>query len=217
MAGEIDQRAAGIAGIDGGVGLDEELIVGDADLGARERRDDAMGYGLADPERVADREHEVADLQLVGIAEVERREALAPILDAQHREVGAAVLEHDLGIELALVRERHLDLVRAFDHVVVGDDQAGRIDDHAGTERALHLLAWNAAAAEEEAEERVLHEVAVVHHLGGIDVDHRRRHALDDRSIGEPQLAGRGRHHALLRGQGARRAEQKDCKDGQRL
>ena len=72
-AGQIDQRAAGIAGIDGGVGLDEELVVGDADLGARQRRDDAVGDGLADAERIADGEHEVADLERVGIAEVDRR------------------------------------------------------------------------------------------------------------------------------------------------
>ena len=72
---EIDQRAAGIAGIDRGIGLDEELIVGDADLRARQRRDDAVGHGLADAERIADREHHVADLQLVGIAEIDRREA----------------------------------------------------------------------------------------------------------------------------------------------
>ena len=60
---EIDQRAARIAGIDGGVGLDEELVVGDADLGARHRRDDAVGDGLADREGIADGEHHVADLQ----------------------------------------------------------------------------------------------------------------------------------------------------------
>ena len=111
-AAEIDQRAAGIAGIDGGVGLDEELIVADADLCARDRRDDAVRHGLADAERIADREHQVADLQLVGIAEVEHREALVGALEAQHGEIAALVLEHDLGLELALVGERDLDLAR---------------------------------------------------------------------------------------------------------
>ena len=111
-AGEIDQRAAGIAGIDRGVGLDEELVVGDPDLGARQRRDDAVGHGLADAERIADGEHDVADLQLVGIAEARPREALAAVLEAQHGEIGARVLQHDLGVELALVGERDLDLRR---------------------------------------------------------------------------------------------------------
>ena len=158
---EIDQRAAGIAGIDGGVGLDEELIVGDADLGARHRRDDAVGHGLADGERIADGEHEVADLQRVGIGEFERREALALRLDAQHREVGARILEHDLGLELALVGERDLHLVGALDDVVVGDHEAGGIDQHARAERALHLLAAGPRAArhaEEAPEDRVVEQ-----------------------------------------------------------
>ena len=81
------------------------------------------------------------------------------VLDAQHREIRAAVLQHDLGLELALVGERDLDLVGALDDVVVGDDQAGRIDDHARAERALHLLAGCCAGhAEEAAEDRVVQQ-----------------------------------------------------------
>ena len=72
---EIDQRAAGIARIDGGVGLDEELVVADADLRARQRRDDAVRHRLPDAERIADGEHHVAHLQRVGIGEFERRES----------------------------------------------------------------------------------------------------------------------------------------------
>ena len=77
----IDQRAAGIAGIDRGIGLDEELVVGDADLGARQRRDDAARHRLADAEGIADGEHEIADLEIVGIADLQRRQ----ILIARHR------------------------------------------------------------------------------------------------------------------------------------
>ena len=61
-------------GLIGGVGLDEELIVGDADLRARQRRDDAVRHRLPDAERIADRQHHVADLQRVGIGEFECRE-----------------------------------------------------------------------------------------------------------------------------------------------
>ncbi len=138
---EIDQRAARIAGIDGGIGLDEELIVGDADLGARHRRDDAVGHGLADGERIADGKHDVADLQRVGIGEFERGETLVLRLDAQHREVGAGILEHHLGLEFALVGERDLDLVGPLDDVIVGHHEPGGVDQHARAERALHLLA----------------------------------------------------------------------------
>ena len=209
-AGHVDQRAAGVAGIDRGVGLDEELIVGDADLRARHRRDDAVGHGLADAERIADRQHHVADLQIVGIAEVDHREALlAVVLDAQHREIGARVLEHDIDRELALVGERDLHLVGAVDDVIVGDDQAGRIDDDAGAERLLGLLARPAELRPEEAaEERVFHQrIAVRHGLGGRDGDDRRHHALDDRRVGHAQRFGRGRHHAVLRGRALRQQQ----------
>ena len=99
----VDQRAARIAGIDGGVGLDEELVVGDADLRARERRDDAAGHRLADAERIADGEHEIADLETVRIAELDRGELDAARIEPQHREIGLLVLENDLGRELAPV------------------------------------------------------------------------------------------------------------------
>ena len=71
----VDQRTAGIAGIDGGIGLDEELIIADADLGARHRRDDAVRHRLSDAERIADRQHHVADLQIVGIGELQASES----------------------------------------------------------------------------------------------------------------------------------------------
>ena len=47
----------------------------------------------------------------------------------------------------------------------------------------------------------------LVHHLGGIDVDHGGRDALHDRRIGQPHLVRRGRHAALLRGEGAERQQ----------
>ena len=198
---DIDQRAAGVARIDGGIGLNEELIVGDADLGAGERGDDAVGHGLADPERIANGEHDVADLQLIGIAELQRGELFAHALEPHYREIGAGVLEHQLGLELALVGERDLHFARPLDHVVVGDHEPARIDDDAGAERALHLLARQARvrAAEEAAEERIVEERrAILDHLGRIDVDHRRGDPLHDRRIGEGQLGGRAGHPALL-------------------
>ncbi len=199
-AGKIDQRAAGIAGIDRGVGLDEELVVGDPDLGAGHRRHDAVGDGLADAERIADGEHHVADLQRVGIAEIGRGEALAAVLDAQHGEIGARILEDEIGVEFALVGESDLDLVRILDDVIVGDDEAGGVDDDAGAQRALDLLARAAgAAAKEAAEDRIVEQRhPVFDDPGGVDVDHRRRDALDHRRKAQPDLAGRLRHADVL-------------------
>ena len=135
----------------------------------------------------------------IGIAELDRRKALVAVLDPQHREIGARVAQHDLGLELTLVGERNLDLVGALDDVMVGDDQAARIDDDAGAERALHLRAIR--PAEEAAEQGIVEQrIAVGDGLGGVDVDHRRGHPLHHRRVGERELRGRGRHRPILCG-----------------
>ena len=125
----------------------------------------------------------LTDQERVGIAEVDRREALAAVLDAQHREIGARVLEDEVRIELALVGERDLDLVGVLDDVIVGDDEAGGVDDDAGAERALDLLARTArAAAEETAEDRIIEQRdPVLDHPRRVDVHHGRRDPLYDR------------------------------------
>src|SRR5205085_2610201 len=87
-----DERAAGVARVDRRVGLDEEAKIADAELGAGQRRDDAAGDGLPDAERIADRQHEIADLELVAVAQLERRKALAGRLDLEEGEAGADFL-----------------------------------------------------------------------------------------------------------------------------
>src|SRR6201987_1738322 len=152
---------AGIARVDGSVGLDEELVVGDADLGARQRRDDAMGHGLPDGEGIADGEHHVADLERVGIGEFERRKTFVLRLDAQHREIRARILEHHLGFEFALVRKRYPDLIRSLDDVVVGDHEALGVDEDTRAKRTLDLVARSAGRArpsEKAAEDRIVEQ-----------------------------------------------------------
>ena len=124
---------------------------------ARERRDDAAGHRLADAERIADGEHEIADLETVRIAELDRGEFDAARVEPQHREIGLLVLENDLGRELPPVAERHGDLgiAAALNHMVVGDHDALRRHQHAGAERVLDALARNAEPlAEQPSEER---------------------------------------------------------------
>jgi len=96
-----------------------------------EGRDDAAGHRLADAERVADSERQVADLDLIGIGEGNGRQRAGIADDAQHRQIGALVLEHDVGGELALVGERHLDLIGLGDDVEIGHDQTIGADDDA--------------------------------------------------------------------------------------
>jgi len=69
----VDQRAAGIAGIDRGVGLDEVLKSIYAELVAAGGADNAHGHGLPHAEGIADGQHHVADAQIVGMAERDDR------------------------------------------------------------------------------------------------------------------------------------------------
>ncbi len=202
-----DQRTPRIARVDGGIRLNEEVEVRDADLGARQRRDDAAGHGLPDAERVADRQHQVAYFQIVGIAEIQEREGLAAVVDAQDGEVGLLVGSHDRGLELPPIGENDGDLVGPLDHVMVGDDGPPGIDDDPRTERVLDPLALRPTAetetvAEESAEEGIVEqrrELPGADDLARIDVDHRRRRLLDQRGVGKVDLGGRARRHLFRR------------------
>ena len=210
LAVEVEQRSAGIAAVDGGVGLDVVVVGAGIDV-AVARRDDARGHGAAEAERVADRDYPFAEPQLVGIAELHGLERLLG-LDPQHRQIDLGVLADQFGLDPRAVVEDDGDLVGVGDHVVVGDDDAGGVDDEAGAERVHparlcccpggcsrrpgrpgHLAALTplaAAAVEEVAEQLVeLRIVGQVRRLGGgairyvlrgRDVDHRVDHLFGD-------------------------------------
>ena len=65
---------------------------------------------------------------------------LALGIDAQHGQIGALVMGHDSGLELAPVAKHDGDILGAVHHMLVGDDQAVGGDDDAGAERILYPL-----------------------------------------------------------------------------
>ena len=75
---QVDERAAGVPLVDGRVGLEEVLVAAVANRRSALRADDAHRHRLADAERIANRQHDVADLHLVGVTQRERREVRAP-------------------------------------------------------------------------------------------------------------------------------------------
>ena len=118
-----------------------------------------------DAERVADREHDVADLHRVGVAERERMQIGGG--DFEQREIARLVGADDLRRQRAAVGHLDLDVVRAVHHVVVGQDVAVGRDDDAGPERragAARLLALAATEliAELLAEESAQHVVVAL-------------------------------------------------------
>ena len=140
-AGGVDQRAAGVAGVDRGVGLDRvDDGVGVTGLGvqadrALHRADDPLGDRAGQPQRRPDGDHAVAD------PEVRRPPQLGDDgvgqLDLDHRDVGLRVAaDHtgggaDPGGEDGLERRPRVGGGQR-DDVVVGDDVAVRVDDDAG-------------------------------------------------------------------------------------
>ena len=122
-----------------------------------ERRDDAHGHRLADAERIADRQHHVADPRLFERAPSVIAGRFGSV-DLDHREIGLGIGADHLGGRLAAVGQRDLDFIGRFDHVVVGQDVAFRADDHAGAEAELLLFLLAEAVAEKFAEERIVQE-----------------------------------------------------------
>jgi hypothetical protein len=185
LALDVEERAAGVARVDRGVGLDE---VGESALLVAERAADgahhARRHRVREAEGVADRDHRLADHQVRRAAEGDVGEVAAR-LHAQHGQVRVGVGAHQLGVELAPVGERHMDAARAHDDVHVGDDGAVGVDDHARAEaRRLEALGPRIQeVAEELLEERVPGEVEgrapLLDDLLGRDVDDRRARPLD--------------------------------------
>src|SRR5205814_7832810 len=104
---EVDQRAAGVARVDRGVGLDGPGDVGGlrggltlvAALldGAVQRADDAGGDRALQAERAADRQYRVADPQLAAVGEGHRGQP-GDTVHLEQREVGLRVGTHDLRV-----------------------------------------------------------------------------------------------------------------------
>ncbi len=202
----VEQRAARVAGVDRGVGLDRAV---DLELAQRVDRavggrDDADRQRLLLAERAADRRHRLADRHVALGAERQRLEVEALGVDLEQRDVRVAVEADDLGLDLVVVGKLDVDLLGLVerpgrragglgvgDDVGVGDDLAV-VGDHEA--RALSLAATAAedrrpGVAEDRddrdhAGRRFLVDAAGVEGAVG---------RLDDDPPGIAVIAGRGR------------------------
>ena len=138
----VDERAAGVARIDGGIGLDHVGIDGVAagrahGRGAIQRRDDTGGDRLFVAEGRADRHDPLAHVELGGITDLNRRElGGVGVLELDDGQVARGIVAHELGLVGGAVVHGHHVLVIAIDHVVVGEDVALGIEHHARTDAA---------------------------------------------------------------------------------
>ena len=96
--------------------------------GAAECRDDARGDRALEAVRVADRDHELADPQALGVAELGRDQVVA--VGADHGEVGERIGAGDREAQLAAVDEPGAAAVVAVDDVGGGEQVAVVGEDH---------------------------------------------------------------------------------------
>ena len=129
LAAQINQRAAGVSGVDRGIGLDQVFVPSDTESTARERAHDAGSDGLPEPEGIADRDNVVAHPQTFGIRGAQGNQGRA--FDLDHRDIGLWIGADEFGLEFAPVNQSHRDLIRVCDHMIVSEyETAPRIDDY---------------------------------------------------------------------------------------
>ena len=95
----IEQRAAGIARIDRRIGLDDvrHLVAGTRRQAPAQRADHPEGQRLVEPERIADGECELADLEIGRTADGDRLGKSDGIAQPMHREIVIGRRADDLG------------------------------------------------------------------------------------------------------------------------
>ncbi|OAV73775.1 hypothetical protein Barb7_02853 [Bacteroidales bacterium Barb7] len=151
LAFRIDQCAAAVAGVHRCIRLDKRFDAAAAGYAATPfGTDDAGGDGGGKVKRIADCQHPFAHFELLGIAEGDGRQVLCLNLDQGN--VGGRVCTDYLSRKLAVVVQRHFQLVRTVHHVVVGHNIAIGGNNHArtGTHAGLRLLRLLTAIAEPE-------------------------------------------------------------------
>ena len=168
VAIHIQQRSAGVARIDGRVGLNEVLeLTGSGRIdGPVLGRDDARCNGLRQRKGTADGADPVAHLRVVGVAQLDGRQRRAGVnlddrqvgglIEANHVRRPAHILVVGIGGQL------DVNLVGLLDHVIVGDDVALGIDDEARAQRFANLVLVPASLVRHLAAEEAIEEVLEV-------------------------------------------------------
>ena len=140
----IEQRTAGVAGVDRGIGLDQiQALSGNPQLGhiPVEIADDAHGHSVFQSVGIANGNRPVSDLQSIGIPQGgDRPRPLA--LQPHHGQVRETVLSDHLGFNAPPVGELHLKRVSPLHDVGIGEQQPLGIEDHTAPLTALHPGTW---------------------------------------------------------------------------
>src|SRR5215207_3516870 len=134
----VEQRPAGVARVDRGVGLDgalDDAAVARLD-GPLEAGDDAGRQRAVEAERVADGQNLLPDREAVAVGHRHDLQGLAHAGDLEDGEVGVRVAADDARRVGLVAAEADGDLVGALDDVEVGQDVPLVVDDGAGAAAA---------------------------------------------------------------------------------
>src|SRR5205085_12138793 len=119
FAAQIHQRPAAVSRIDRGVRLQ---VIAETVYAIRTsfRTDDPVGYRFFKSERIPDRHHEIAGLDRVRIAELQRFQPR--LVDFEHRQIHDRIRANEFRLLRPAIAQLHLDLVHLVHHVTVRDD-----------------------------------------------------------------------------------------------
>ncbi len=139
---EVHQGAAAVARVDGGAGLNRRgdqrlaaVALAGAD-GAAGRRDDALRDAVGEAQRVAHGQHDLADLGIGRVREPGRLQIAGVAGHPDHGEIVGRELADDRRVQGVIADcFLHRHGLRVADHVLVGDDVAVGVVDHAGAGR----------------------------------------------------------------------------------
>jgi hypothetical protein len=178
---DIDQRAATVAGVDAGIGLNEIFDVRNAQITPLFGRDDTLRHGRSEAERAANCNDNVADLGRVRIGPLHGGQRLIGV-DFQYGKVGVGVGSQQRRFELTAVAQVHCDGAGVLDYMIVGDDDATTIHNNARTKALRSLIRLAERVAKKVA------KAASRHDLFRIDVDYSGRNAARERGIRSGKL-----------------------------
>ncbi len=133
LAVKVEGRSAGVAAVDRRIDLQEIVVRSLIDV-APEGGDDPGGHRAAKTERIADRDHPIADLGVIAVSPSHVRKLLVAV-DLEEADIGLLIAADHLGRVPAVVLKDHRYLVGVGDDMVVGYNVAGGVDDETGAER----------------------------------------------------------------------------------
>jgi len=131
FAARIDQRSAGIAGIQRRIGLDD-VIDEPARIGAEraaQRANDAGSDGALKTVRIANRDRKLPNSNVFRLAHPRRAQLRG--VNPDDGEVGVRIISDQVSIGFASIGERYLNSLSAMHHVAVGQNKAVRRDNEA--------------------------------------------------------------------------------------